>query len=437
MAVRLTSDPNTRPKAVMLDITFGQDRADASLPAFRQALCKVHNEFKVPVFLAALPSSVTGKLTVRSGLGPKPGSSEPACFTLVGVDYLPDSLDGLAWEYPMTRHLANGVWIPGPAESKQKALQPAYRSAAMAMAQDAAHIELGEEDAPLALVWGLKSAPQTDRPDSLSHCKPGAYDGWRYMPGVLRQFFADPPSPICPYHRTLSMVQLNELPEPALASYLAGRYVLVGANVPAYNDFANSPIHGLIPGVHLHAMALDNLLTYQGAYKQSTGWEPPQPVGLLVAASLAVLAVFMTHVLWWRLTAWLRERGPQWCKRMLAKPQPADKGREAAEQGSLKAVAQRGWQASRKALGWLARITLQTIAAMTLITLLQSFFRIGMLPVVELVTMTLFAEGISYMTKLRWLLHGDIEKPDAQAAAEHPSQPDQEEHHEAHARPAV
>jgi hypothetical protein len=435
--LRLTSDPNTRPKAVMLDITFGQDRADATLPAFRQALCKVQNEFKVAVFLAALPSPDTGKLTVRSGLGPKPGSSEPACFTLVGVDYLPDPLDGVAWDYPLTRHLANGAWQDGPAESEQKPLQPAYRSAAMAMAQDVAHIELGEEDARLALVWGLKSAPQADRPDSLSHCKPGAYNAWRYVPGVLRQFFADPPLPICPYHRTLSMAQLNELPEQALASYLAGRYVLVGAQVPAYNDFANSPIHGLIPGVHLHAMALDNLLTYQRAYKQNTGWEPPQPVGLLVAASLAVLAVFVTHVLWWRLTARLRERGPQWCKRMLAKPKPTEQGSDAIEEGRLKAIAQRGRQASLKTLGWLARMTLQTIAAMALIALLQSTFRIGMLPVVELVTMTLFAEGINYMAKLRWLLYGDIEKSDAHAAAEPPSLPDQEEHHEAHARPAV
>ena len=435
--LRLTSDPKTRPKAVMLDITFGQDRADATLPAFRQALCKVQNEFKVPLFLAALPSSDTGKLTVRSGLGPTPGSGEPACFTLVGVDYLPDALDGLAWDYQLTRHLANGTWKAGPAEPEQQALQPTYRSAAMAMAEDVAHIELGEEDAPLALVWGLKSAPQADRPDSLSRCKPGAYSAWRYVPGLIRQFVADPPSPICPYHRTLSMAQLNELPEPALASYLTGRYVLVGANVPAYNDFANSPIHGLIPGVHLHAMALDNLLTYQGAYKQSTGWEPPQPAGLLVAASLAVLAVFITHVLWWRLTAWLRECGPEWCKRRLARPKPADKRRDAKEQGRWTAIAQRGLQAGLKAVGWLTRITLQTIAAMTLITLLQSIFRIGMLPVVELVTMTLVAEGIDFMAKLRWLLDGDTEKSDAQTAPEPPSLPDQEEHHEAHARPAA
>lgn len=437
--LRLTSDPNTRPKAIMLDITFGQDRADATLPALNQALCKVQKEFKVPVFLAALPSSETGKLTVRSGLGPKPGSGEPACFTLVGVDYLPDPLDGLAWDYPLTRHLANGAWNPGPPELGEEALQPAYRSAAMAMAQDVGHIALGKEDARLALVWGLKSAPQVDRPDSLSHCKPGAYEWRRYLPGIVRQFFGEPLSPICPYHRTLSMAQLNELPEEALAPYLAGRYVLVGANVPAYNDFANSPIHGLIPGVHLHAMALDNLLTYQGAYKKSTGWEPPQPLGLLVAGSLAVLAVFIMHVLWWRLVGLFRKRCPKWCNWILPKLKSAEQCqcRDTREQNRWQAIALRSLQAAVKGLGWLARLTLQAIAAMALITLLQSYFRIGMLPVVELVTMTLFAEGLNYMAKLRWLLHGEIDKTHAQASTESPSLSEPKDHHEAHAHPAV
>ncbi|MGZ9909815.1 hypothetical protein ACXYS1_27390, partial [Escherichia coli] len=78
-------------------------------------------------------------------------------------------------------------------------------------------------------------------------------------------------------------------------------------------------------------------------------------------------------------------------------PQPPDKGSQLVKPGYWKAVAQRSWLASLNAVGWLVRMTLQTIAAMTLIALLQSFFRIGMLPVVELVTMTLLAEGIGYM----------------------------------------
>lgn len=425
--LRLASDPNARPKAIMLDITFGQERADATLPALKQALCKVQNEFKVPVFLAALPSPETGKLTVRSGLGPKPGSAEPPCFTLVGVDYFPDSLDGVAWEYPMTRRLVDGKWKDGPAEPTEAAAQPPYRSAAMAMAQDAAHIELGKENGRLAVVWGLKSAPQADRPDSLSHCKPGAYDGWRYLPGVLRQFFRSTPPPVCPYHRTLSMAQVSELPEQALASYLAGRYVLVGANVPAYNDFANSPVHGLIPGVHLHAMALDNLLTYQGAYKQSAEWESLPSMTLLLLASLSVSAVFLTRVLWWWLTGFLRDRIPDWRRHIPARLLP-DRLKQLGERIRQSPIARRSWQATVMALDWLARMTLQTIVAMTLISLLQKFCRVGMLPVVELVTMTLIAEGLNYMKKLRWLLDSDPEKPVADAASEPIPLSDQKAH---------
>ena len=393
--LRLASDPNARPKAIMLDITFGQNRNDPSLPALRKALCQVQNEFKVPVFLAALPSPQTGKLTVRDGLGPDPSSSQPPCFTLVGVDYVPDPLDGLAWDYRLTRHRVNASWMDGPADPRVTTEQPTYRSAAMAIAQDVAHVALGNETAPLAMVWGLKSARQRERPESLSYCKPGAYDAARYVPGILRQFFQSPSSPVCPYHSTLSMAQLGELPEQALAPFLAGRYVLVGANVPAYNDFANSPIHGLIPGVYLHAMALDNLLTYQGNYKQSTGWELQHLPGLLLPAFLAVLAVFVVNVTWRALSK---------------RPGSLKKKEPAAEVSRADAAKPRWIDWCIGAVTWLLKMTLKTIAAMVLIALLQWYFRIGMLPVVELVTMTLLAEGFNYMKKLGALLPDETEK---------------------------
>ena len=395
--LRLAGDPNARPKAIMLDITFGQNRNDPSLPALGQALCKVQNEFKVPIFLAALPSPQTGRLTVRDGLGPAPSSGETPCYTLVGVDYIPDQLDGLAWDYRLTRHRTGTGWEDGPADALANAVQPAYRSAAMAIAQDVAHLELGVESAPLALVWGLKSAPQRERPDSLTHCKPGAYEAARYIPGVLRQFVQAPSSPLCPYHSTLSMAQVGELPEQALAPFLKDRYVLVGANVPGYNDFANSPIHGLIPGVHLHAMALDNLLTYRGNYKQSTGWELAHLPNLLLPALLAVFAVFIVNVVW-------RALSPKF--NFFTKEKPSS-GLNSAD-----AIKLRGVQALFDALAWLLKISLKTIAAMVLIALLQWRFRIGMLPVVELVTMTLLAEGFNYMKKLGTLVHGEA-KPAA------------------------
>ncbi|MDW5441172.1 CHASE2 domain-containing protein [Polaromonas sp. SM01] len=396
--LRLASDPKARPKAILLDITFGQERDDPTITALNQALCTLRYKYKVPVFLAAMSSPDNGRLTVRAGLGANLSGSEPTCFTLVGVDYLPDSLDGLAWSYPLSRHLTDSGWQPGPAD--QSAQQPSYRSAAMTIAQDVAHLDLGEETAPMALVWGHNSAPQADRPERLQHCRPGQPELWTLIPGVLRRLWEDASSaPLCPYHRTLSMAQLGELPEDKLAPYLAGRYVLVGANVPGYNDFAESPVHGKLPGVYMHAMALDNLLTYEGNYKLSAEWTLPPAWPLLAPGLLAVSAVFAVHLFWsWFLGQkrfHLHERY-QWTReivRKLTDPCPIKRTQRVA-------------QLVATGLAWLLRLSLQTVAAMGLIAFLQGWFRIGMLPVVELVSMTLLAEGLGYMKKMKWTLFG-------------------------------
>ena len=391
--LRLTSDPNARPRAIMLDITFGQERNDPTISSLRQALCKIQNEFKVPVFLAAMPSPATGRLSVRAGLGADQPGTAPACFTLVGVDYLPDPLDGLAWSYQLSRHLTDAGWASGPASAPLK--QPAYRSAAMAMAQDVAHLDLGEETVPMALVWGHNSAPQAQRPERLAHCRPGVPDLGELMPPVLRQFLEKADRlPLCPYHQTLSMAQLGVLTEGELAPYLAGRYVLVGANIPGFNDFADSPVHRLTPGIYMHAMALDNLLTYGGDYKLSAKWTLPPSWALLKPGLLAIGVVFGVHLAWDLLRAKLarlfRARG--WPPALASLP------------ARFQAQPERTRRLLRlpvSLLAWLARLALQFVAVMLLIGWLQAYFRIGMLPVVELAGMTLLAEGLGYMKKIQ------------------------------------
>lgn len=391
--LRLTSDPDARPKAVMLDITFGQERNDPTISILRQALCRIQNEFKVPVFLAALPSPENGRLTVRSGLGADQPGTAPACFTLVGVDYLPDLLDGLAWNYPLSRHLDGASWQPGP--PSQPLRQPAYRSAAMAMAQDVAHLDLGEETVPMALVWGHNSAPQAHRPEQLDHCHPGVPDLGQLAPPVVRQFLEKTDQrPLCPYHQTLSMAQLGTLSEGELAPYLAGRYVLVGANIPGFNDLADSPVHRLTPGIFMHAMALDNLLTYKGNYKLSAEWTLPPPWALLKPGLLAIGVVFGVRLAWDTLQAKLglalRKRG--W---------PPTLGGLHARYRAQPQRTQRLLGMPVGALVWLGRLAFQFVAVMVLIGWLQNYFRIGMLPVAELAGMTLLAEGLGYMKKIQ------------------------------------
>lgn len=403
--LRLVADPAARPKAILLDVTFGQQRNDPTITLLRQAFCSLQNDFKVPVFLAALPSPEDGKLTVRDGLGGPSSDLQATCFTLVGVDYIPDALDGVAWTYLMTRHRTEAGWQAGPPSGTQ----PAYRSAALAIAQDAGAVQLGEETVPMALVWGHNSAAQGEAPLSLKDCRAGQSQWSSVLPGFLRSLFASESEAqaLCPYHRTLSMSQISELPEVELAPLLKDRYVMVGANVPGYNDFANSPVHGTLPGIHMHAMALDNLLTYGDRYKLNAEWSLSPSLALVIPGLIAVATVFLVHLLLTRLRRLTRRRRKEWilqgknrgCTATLA-------WLEAPHPKPL----QRCAQIAAGVLGWLLRILLQAMAAFAMLAFLQYFFRIGMLPVAELIGMTLVAEGLGVMKKLREAALGPLKQ---------------------------
>lgn len=388
--LRLAGQPGSRPKAIFLDITFGQQRDDPTLPALKDALCTLRDTLHIPVFLAALPGPA-GKLAVRPGLG--------ACFTLVGADYTPDPLDGYAWTYPLTRHLAHSGWMPGPPESPGA---PAYRSAAMAMAEDVGRMALGEESVPLALVWGTDGAPDAPLAERDLGCVPSHSLARNLTPGVVTQLL-DPVPALCPYHRTLSMAQVAAMPDAQLGAALAGRYVMVGANIPGQNDFALSPVHGLVPGVHYHAMALDNLLTYGARYKLNHEWNTEGMATLAGPGMLTVLAVLAVRWLFSSLFGWLK-KSAWWAS--LASRQAAPGWRTRlnkwlsrwTDEATLRG---RTGLALLAALAWIVRLSMQFVSAALLIALLQIVFRAGMLPVVELIGMTLFAEAVEYLAHLR------------------------------------
>ncbi len=70
----------------------------------------------------------------------------------------------------------------------------------------------------------------------------------------------------------------------ALRSLLAGKAVFLGANVSGIPDWVTSPVHGRIPGVVLHAMALDNLLVDGRSYLRRL----PDVVDKLIKATIVV-----------------------------------------------------------------------------------------------------------------------------------------------------
>ncbi len=155
-------------------------------------------------------------------------------------------------------------------------------------------------DAPLDVVWGSRPDPDylamtaavTGRP---APCR-GTAGGWLSR---LAEQFAGVRGPSagarqeCPYALTLGYDRLVAglgLQSTDLQRLLAGKLVMVGGQFRASNDWVNSPVQGQAPGVHYHAMALDNLIEDGANYRRSANMMFDSD--LLKSLLIAVLAFF-------------------------------------------------------------------------------------------------------------------------------------------------
>lgn len=72
------------------------------------------------------------------------------------------------------------------------------------------------------------------------------------------------------------LAKSSALPKGAVEGAIKGRAVLIGQNVVGAADAVRSPVHGVVPGVVVHAQALDNLLTWHGRV-----WRPMPNIDFL------------------------------------------------------------------------------------------------------------------------------------------------------------
>lgn len=134
-------------------------------------------------------------------------------------------------------------------------------------------------DAPLDVVWGSRPDPAyVDMTRRVSGAAPPcrtAGSGWRER---LVEQWAGLRGPgagkaqECPYNLAVGYDRLVSgvgLESADLERLLANKIVMVGGHFRASNDWVDSPVHGQLPGVHLHAMALDNLMQYGLDYRRN------------------------------------------------------------------------------------------------------------------------------------------------------------------------
>jgi hypothetical protein len=148
---------------------------------------------------------------------------------------------------------------------------------------------------PMALVWGMEADPfnlgwmrNQARDVGDGELCSGDWSWERVLPvGKMGP-------PLCPFQRTLPMRTLNRangLDAKDLHDALAGKYVIYGTHLQSTADTITSPYHGRIAGAYVHAMALDNLLAFDGKPRRAGEFGEP---GSEEATAFTVFAVLVT-----------------------------------------------------------------------------------------------------------------------------------------------
>ncbi|HFI2159459.1 TPA: CHASE2 domain-containing protein [Pseudomonas aeruginosa] len=263
-----------KPAAIFLDVLVEDKRAyDDSLTVARQALGETLGKAGVPLYLAALD---TRNNSVFAGV---PGTQT----TLSGWR-------GYGEDYPLS--LGPGHFYgqhdsqlePGEkcdvTKNPTVAMQIYQQLCNQGLQQGCAithEAESGEQfcDA-LVVQWGHPVSPIVPERHliSESQCNATEQSTWVRVGESLRAFFASLFSGYdetalkqlrqpCPYTVT---VREEDLSSEKARGVLTGRVVMIGLSLPGIHDIVDSPVHGQIPGVYLHAMALDNLMTWNANY---------------------------------------------------------------------------------------------------------------------------------------------------------------------------
>lgn len=168
---------------------------------------------------------------------------------------------------------------------------------------------------PVAVLWGDR--PAARQAELTARVSSGALEPCRERANVLaraaqRMVNALPRSAACAYAFNIGYDRLVAgfgLEEADYDFILADRLILVGSHM-LNSDWVPTPVHGQLPGVHYHAMALDNLLEFGPDYRQvNTAWLSVDDIlksGLTFILLLTVIVAVMAR------NTILEDIRPQW-----------------------------------------------------------------------------------------------------------------------------
>lgn len=322
-----------KPAAVLVDLFFLQARPNDHFKNSLTQLAQYRAE-RIPIMLIA-------GTTESGAIAPMRPEITPDDATLVSPDV--HGLPGEERAYPLTA--AEGKY-PAAAWALYQAVCGRHADAAALHAAgdtsldwiaDSADCGAAAADrAPfpmMEVVWGLEPAEWNCRfqgiPERKEACTEGAWDFWGRLLQLLWASLIPvqdrhiDPLPVS-YHAEISTADLLDgTKHEELAPLLAGKVVIYGSHIPPIIDLVNTPVHGPIDGAFIHAMALDNLLTWGRDYIHQSPlagtthkeWTEFEPAALMLLVSLVVIGHrrrLIARVTPASTVEFLRERDERW-----------------------------------------------------------------------------------------------------------------------------
>ena len=272
---------NWSPRAVLIDFSFADARVGDDVDKLLEAICELDQQ-GTKVYLATFYYWQENHGLREDLFVDKEGHPKQACFTVVPVSYTAEG-NGLAQTYAL---------LQGPGKKTDTA------SAPLRMYVDDVSADAANFSQKMDLIWGALP-PRPRRSDT--PCRPlSLFDSvFRLAKDGPRALERD-----CPYSNTLSVYSLWNESSEDVEALLKGKFVLYGGAFLGTDDWLRSPVHGTIPGVYLHAMALDNLLVFGGRYKRVTEHAfSREAAGVLFADAL----IICLGVAWYLMIAHFRQ----------------------------------------------------------------------------------------------------------------------------------
>lgn len=270
-----------KPKAVFVDFMYSHDHSQGDRALGSQLLANVFERYRhqgIPLLLANT-GQVRGEEGQANTLANLAEVSSPALV----------AWNGFGDKYPLAVEKPLGL-METPALLMYRQYCQSHSCADLP-----SDIQDAVQRPPIAIQWGIHLAPEQMRIADIAHCS--APEGfWKDIGTELAQAIfwklSGAEKSRCLYNFTLSASDLEvSAPEDRalLTKLLRDRLVLVGANITSTGDLVHSPVHGKIPGVYLHAMALDNLVTLGMDYDREPASLPSLDVNWLDLVEIGLL----------------------------------------------------------------------------------------------------------------------------------------------------